>query len=131
MTIQKASGSEKAPLSRKGWGRLSFWNSGCIPYFSRLLYSAFVLLIVAHFPPFVNPKWACCEMQQARCKEERKKIQLRNSMGSTGRSSFRTVKWTWSPRAFSIRAVVPTVPMVWPRATSWPALTATSADREL
>ena len=35
-------------------------------------------------------------------------------MGSTGSSSFVTEKWTWSPRAFSIRAVVPTAPTTIP-----------------
>ena len=64
-------------------------------------------------------------------KEEKKKLPYRrNSIGSTGSSSLVTVKWTWSPRAFSIRALVPTVPMVCPMVTGCPALTATSAPRE-
>ena len=72
-----------------------------------------------------------CGLQRPFCKEERRKNQarFRNSAGSMGTSWQVTLKWTWGPRAVSVRAVSPTVPMTWPRVTVSPAFTASSWDR--
>lgn len=52
-----------------------------------------------------------------------------NSAGSIPLSLQVTEKWTWGSRAFSVRAVWPTVPMTSPQETMSPAATAVSSDR--
>ena len=54
----------------------------------------------------------------------------RKSAGSMSASFLVTLKWTWSPRAVSIRALVPTVPMGSPILTASPAETLTASPRE-
>ena len=66
----------------------------------------------------------------AKAKRKEEARYSRNSMGSTLSSFLLTAKWTWWPRAFSMRAEVPTAPMVWPMDTCSPALTATALSRE-